>query len=246
MREEVSVRQWQERFRAGMFESKATTVQCEAGWYDWFCRDEALAGRLKRISKVVMGITEPFLLDNYYVWFKNNCPLDGPLYDDVRFEPLVGERDGRYFLVSLDCPHETQKWVLYTERYGYDAPEFGCDNIRDMVKYVNGLGREFAQNIQPPFIAEKAALAQYIARRTGIDGIHIFRDGEHRYQYRIPGDRTLRRAAVAHDVDALPAEFSTEKTTQADGFHICVQDIGEAIPLQRQKNAQKKKRGQER
>ena len=43
---------------------------------------------------------------------KNNCPMSGPLYDDVRFDPLSGERDGKYFVVTLDSPHERAKWVL--------------------------------------------------------------------------------------------------------------------------------------
>ncbi len=150
VRENISVRQWQVLYRAGAFASKNRAVQIEAGWYDWFCRDDALAGRLKRIAPVVMGITDPFILDNYYVWFKNNCPLNGPLYDDVRFEPLSGERDGKYFLVIKDCPYEKSKWALYTERYGFQEPEFECGNIRDMVKRLDRIGPELAQIPSPP------------------------------------------------------------------------------------------------
>ena len=144
MRDEISVRQWQEQFRAGNFDSRDNYTQCRAGWYDWFCRDEALAGRLKKISRVVMGITDPFILDHYYVWFKNNCPTMGPLYDDVRFEPLSGERDGKYFMVSLDSPHETSRWTLYTERHGFARPEFECEKVGQRTHYINGMARELA------------------------------------------------------------------------------------------------------
>lgn len=111
--EHISVRQWQERFQAGAYENKDLKVQCAAGWYDWFCRDEALARRLKKISKVVMGITDPYILDNYYVWFMDNCPVVGGLYDEARFEPLSGNRDGKYFVVSLDSPYESRRWTLF-------------------------------------------------------------------------------------------------------------------------------------
>ena len=148
MDEAVFVRQWQELYLTGAFASRDRTVQCEAGWYDWFCRDESLAGRLQELAPVVMEITDPFILDNYYVWFKNNCPLHGPLYDDVRFEPLSEDWDGKYFMVSADCPYEDEKWVLYTERNGFDGPEFTCRNVREMVKYINGMGRELEQGIQ--------------------------------------------------------------------------------------------------
>ncbi len=246
MPDELSVRQWQEKFRAGAFNAQDRYTQCEAGWYDWFCRDEALAGRLKKIGRVVMGITDPFILDNYYVWFKNNCPLSGPLYDDVRFEPLSGERDGKYFVVSLDSPHERTKWVLVTERYGFDSPEFECRDIREMVKYINSIGPELQQGIQPAFIAEKAALEKYIAQHAKVYDIHIFRDGEHQYKYRIPGDRTLKSAAVAPSAEMLPAAFSAEQAVQTDGFHICVPNLQDAPPIQRQKGGPKKERGQER
>ena len=147
---ELSVRQWQERFRAGDFASKDRAVQCEAGWYDWFCQDDALAGRLQKLSKVVMGITDPYILDHYYVWFKNNCPLSGPLYDDVRFEPLHGGRSGKYFVVIRDSPHETHKWTLYTGRHGFEQPEFTCGNVRDMLRHINSMAPETWRGDPPP------------------------------------------------------------------------------------------------
>lgn len=150
MRENISVRQWQENYRAGVYDADDFATQCAAGWYDWFCPDSTLAGRLKKIGKVVMGITDPFILDNFFVWFKNNCPCNGPLYDDVRFEPLEGERDGKYFVVLLDSPHERAKWVLYTERYGFQAPECQCDSVLEMTSYVNHLGPELAKGVPDP------------------------------------------------------------------------------------------------
>lgn len=144
MPDELSVRQWQEKFRAGAFNAQDRYTQCEAGWYDWFCQDSELAGRLKELAEVVTGITDPFILDNYYVWFKNNCPMVGDLYDDVRFEPLTGERNGKYFVVSLDSPHESSRYALYTERHGFDRPEFECERVGQMTRYIDGMARELA------------------------------------------------------------------------------------------------------
>ena len=36
MRDNVSVRQWQDLYRMGAFASQSRAVQIEAGWYDWF------------------------------------------------------------------------------------------------------------------------------------------------------------------------------------------------------------------
>ena len=146
---QMSVREWQKAYRAGEFDVKDVTTQIRAGWYDWFCKDDGLAGRLKRIAPVVTGITEPAILDNYYVWFKNNCPLNGPLYDDVRFEPLEGERDGRRFMIRMDSPHEKQKWVMYSERHDatLSEPEFTCGNVREMCRHINSAARELADGL---------------------------------------------------------------------------------------------------
>lgn len=148
MTDELSVRQWQEQFQAGAFNAKDRNTQCAAGWDDGSCRGGALAGRLKKIARVVMGITDPFILDNYYVWFRNNSSYAVESYDDARFEPLTGERNGRYFLVVLDSPYENSKWVLYTERRGFFIPEFQCAKVNSMIQYINNMARELEQEVR--------------------------------------------------------------------------------------------------
>ena len=73
-KKEISVREWQNKYRAGEFNNPSFETMCAAGWYDWFCSDRSLLGRLKKLAPLVMAITDPNILDNYYVWFKNNCP----------------------------------------------------------------------------------------------------------------------------------------------------------------------------
>lgn len=144
MSHKISVRKWQEKYANGEFSAPDYSTQCNAGWYDWFCKTESLAGRLKRIAGIVTRICDPYILDNYAVWFKNNCPLQGNLYDDVRFDPLSGERNGRYFMVAVDSPHEDSRYALYTERSGFTEPEFETDERKSLVKYLNELGPQLA------------------------------------------------------------------------------------------------------
>lgn len=244
MRNEMSVRQWQEKFQAGAFNLQDRYTQCSAGWYDWFCQDHALAGRLKKIGRVVMGVTSPFILDNYYVWFKNNCPLKGPLYDDVRFEPLSGKRCGNYFMIALDSPHEGSKWVMYTERYGYTAPEFECRNIREMVQYINfHLAPELQAGKLPPFIAEKDAVAAYALRRGEPEGIPIYREGNHQYSYTSRRDRRGRTVMAVASLKDTPPGFASVQSELINGLHVyCPQDAGKPLPTPEKTSNKSQKR----
>jgi len=55
-------------------------------FYDWFCKRQSLA----RKSQQLFSRLKTFLkhvdidLEKTYVFFKNNCPVPGPLYDDFR------------------------------------------------------------------------------------------------------------------------------------------------------------------
>ena len=83
----VSVRKWLQNFDEGMYKSPDCRTQCKAGWYDWFCDNMSLAGKTRKLAPKVKRIAKSskINLDTMYVWFKNNCPCDGSLYDDFRF-----------------------------------------------------------------------------------------------------------------------------------------------------------------
>jgi hypothetical protein len=55
-------------------------------WYDWFCTDKGLVKRGEALVSKLKSIqnSKRFDPNTTYVFFKNNCPLNGDLYDDFR------------------------------------------------------------------------------------------------------------------------------------------------------------------
>lgn len=57
-------------------------------WYDWFCRDSSLMSKgrslLTKLARIVKVNNGKFNPEKTYVFFKNNCPCVGKLYDDFR------------------------------------------------------------------------------------------------------------------------------------------------------------------
>lgn len=90
-RKNVCLRRWIENFDAGKYDAPDRTTQIDAGWYDWFCNDSSLAGKTKRLAPKVKRIakSQKFDLNKVYVFFKNNCPCVGNLYDDFRICDLA-------------------------------------------------------------------------------------------------------------------------------------------------------------
>lgn len=70
-----------------------------------------------------------------YVWFKNNFPLNGSLYDDFRFADL---EDGE---VQLGCCWNNKKYAVFGRRSKgsqfSQEPLFKCNTIKQLVDWFN-------------------------------------------------------------------------------------------------------------
>ena len=65
---------------------KSGELDIKALWYDWFCKETSLENKGKTLLQRLNAISGSAKFDNdkTYVFFKNNCPCDGSLFDDFR------------------------------------------------------------------------------------------------------------------------------------------------------------------
>ena len=65
---------------------KSGDLNIKSLWYDWFCKETSLENKGKKLLQKLNAIQKSAKFDNdkTYVFFKNNCPLCGSLYDDFR------------------------------------------------------------------------------------------------------------------------------------------------------------------
>ena len=100
----VSLAEQLNAFASGrIIDSEGSENAC-FNFYDWFCKDSSL----ERKANVLFPKVKRFLKENSeidilstYVFFKNNCPMRGPLYDDFR----ICNENEVLFTVIPKCGH---------------------------------------------------------------------------------------------------------------------------------------------
>lgn len=109
------------RFLRGEFLASDVKTQIEAGWYDWFCRDTSLGAKTQNLGKKVLQLMKSTKIDieKNYVFFKNNCPGRGSLYDDFRICDM--ETGDVIFTVVPRCSHSGKAEVWGLEN-GFNEP----------------------------------------------------------------------------------------------------------------------------
>ncbi len=129
--------EWIQRFKSGEFNRPDTTTQIKAGWFDWFCRDSSLVNKTIKMGNIIKQIKVGGKVDleTSYVWFKNNCPLNGPLYDDFRIADI--ENNNNLFVVQIDCVWNDFKYTVFERLDGFEKPVFQTESSRELVKWFN-------------------------------------------------------------------------------------------------------------
>ena len=97
--------------------------QCN-DFYDWFCKDESLENRANKLKGLAKRLVVRFNLDpdRVYVFFKNNCPMSGPLYDSLS----ICDVDGGVILWATPKSGHNGNAELYMVKEGKEisAPTF--------------------------------------------------------------------------------------------------------------------------
>ncbi len=141
MEQRITLRQWIECFKNDEFTMIDNKTQIKAGWYDWFCKDTSLRNKTYKMGGIIKQIKNggKVDLDKTYVFFKNNCPVNGPLYDDFRICNI--ENGNVQFTIQLDCCWNDTKYAVYgrtPDGVGHwEEPLFTTNSRKELITWLN-------------------------------------------------------------------------------------------------------------
>jgi hypothetical protein len=109
-------------------------------FYDWFCSDGSLERRAKalqnKVKKLVNQFREtgnPIDCTKVYVFFKNNCPMGGPLYDS--FSICDQESGEVLYWVTGKSGHSGQA-EIFSRAKGFDEALATAPNFSQLLKLI--------------------------------------------------------------------------------------------------------------
>ncbi len=132
----TTIRQQLEAHSQGRYlDSDGKESECYV-FFDWFCKND----QLKKKSDVLFKQLERFLkampdidIDKHYVWFKNNCPVNGPLYDDFRIADI--QTENTMYTVTAKCGHSGLA-EAYSRSNCFSEPIATGKNFTEMLKNI--------------------------------------------------------------------------------------------------------------
>jgi hypothetical protein len=126
------------------------------GYYDWFSRDESLKNKAKSFVPKLKFLVKEGVVDGdkHYVWFKENCPIQGSLYSDMRISTLNEQNFMGGFCPKTghtNVDKKCQVWTLDPNKpYGESLVPYEFDNWNAFKKEVK-TNPEFKKTLQKTF-----------------------------------------------------------------------------------------------
>ena len=175
MENKMTLRQFRERFNNGDFDSPDKNTQIEAGWKDWFCKEQELPERLTKTGEVINGITSDFILDNYHVVFTNLSTLNGSLFDEVKFDPVgIKEDDEKYkelaFSMEVGNTASGYKYAVAAPKNGY-LSEMQTNYVNKVRSFINEWGNTKDREQNQSQVYEEPKIDRESARAAVKDAV---------------------------------------------------------------------------
>jgi len=130
---DMSIREYLAFYEANLSELKATKslqLNIKMGFYDWFCDDKSLTSKTikltNKLKQVLAAAGDSIDIDKHYVFFKNNCPCNGSLYDDFRICDL--ESGDVIYTIVPACGHNNTKQKVARGELSGTANVWGKEN----------------------------------------------------------------------------------------------------------------------
>jgi hypothetical protein len=134
MSKNISLKQQLEAFKNGTILASDGTMDWCFNFYDWFCKDSSLENKAKRLFPMVakfVNIHREIDTEKVYVFFKNNCPVNGPLYDDFR---ICDRETGDVLWTVIPKSGHSGMFEAYSRSYGFSEPVYKGKNITEALK----------------------------------------------------------------------------------------------------------------
>ncbi len=137
MENKVTLRQWIENFNNGKYDGGDCSTQIDAGWHDWFCKDTSLKNKTKKMGNIIKKLqgSKKIDMDKMYVWFKNNCPMDGPLYDQFKISDI--ETGDVIYCINIKSCFEKSNYSVYGRENGFSNEILGCRTSKELINWFN-------------------------------------------------------------------------------------------------------------
>lgn len=109
-------------------------------FYDWFCSDKSLERRSKALFPKIKKFINVFDVDptEVYVFFKNNCPVNGGLYDDFR---ICSRDDGKVLYTATPYrvgDRNKDHWAeIWSRENDFDGPLHKGTNLSEIYRQIS-------------------------------------------------------------------------------------------------------------